>query len=70
MKQTVANEVANFDLLKLMPPGAARGIEAGWGVGALAREYRKTNPGCEYIGIELEADLGADAQQAARDVAA
>jgi 2-polyprenyl-3-methyl-5-hydroxy-6-metoxy-1,4-benzoquinol methylase len=57
VKQTAANEVANFDLLKLMPPNAARVVEAGCGVGALAREYRKANPGCDYIGIELEPEL-------------
>jgi 2-polyprenyl-3-methyl-5-hydroxy-6-metoxy-1,4-benzoquinol methylase len=56
VKQTAANEVANHDLLELMPANAARVVEAGCGVGALAREYRKANPGCEYIGIELEAD--------------
>ena len=57
MKQTAANEVANFDLLRLMPAGATRVIEAGCGVGALAREYRKANPGCEYVGIDLDAEF-------------
>ena len=56
MKQTAANEVANYDLLQLIPANAVRVVEAGCGVGALAREYRKANPGSEYIGIELEAD--------------
>jgi 2-polyprenyl-3-methyl-5-hydroxy-6-metoxy-1,4-benzoquinol methylase len=56
VKQTAANEVANLDLLKLMPANAARVVEAGCGVGALAREYRKANPGCEYIGIDLESE--------------
>ena len=56
MKQTAANEVANLDLLKLIPVQASRVVEAGCGVGALAREYRKANPDCEYIGIDLESD--------------
>jgi 2-polyprenyl-3-methyl-5-hydroxy-6-metoxy-1,4-benzoquinol methylase len=56
VKQTAAHEVANVDLLALMPPQASRVIEAGCSAGALAREYRKSNPDCEYVGIELESE--------------
>ena len=36
-----------------MPKDARRIIEVGCSGGGLAREYRPTNPGCEYIGIEI-----------------
>ncbi len=63
MKQTSAHEVANGDLLPLIPPHASRIVEAGCSAGALAREYRKANPGCEYIGIELDPEYAALARR-------
>ncbi len=50
------------DLLPLIPPTAARVIEVGCSTGALAREYRKRNPECEYVGIELNPESAAMAR--------
>src|SRR6185437_5087674 len=54
MKQTAANTSHNDELLALVPRESRRLIEIGCGGGGLAREYKKTNPACEYIGVELE----------------
>lgn len=54
MKQTSASENHNEELLALVPLESKRIIEVGCGTGALAREYKKRNPTCEYIGLELE----------------
>lgn len=53
MDQTVAHEHHNPDLLLLMPTTARRVVEVGCSSGALAREYKKRNPECHYLGIEL-----------------
>ena len=55
MDQTPAHERHNVDLLRLMPPDARRIVEVGCSSGALAREYKKVNPGCRYLGVEIEA---------------
>jgi trans-aconitate methyltransferase len=60
---TPANDGVNVDLLALIPPHAPRVVEAGCSVGALAREYRAANPGCDYIGIELEPVFAERARQ-------
>jgi len=54
LKQTPAHEVANADLLALIPPAVARVVEPGCSAGALAREYRARYPACDYVGIEVE----------------
>jgi hypothetical protein len=46
--------VANHDVLRLIPAGAARVVEPGCSGGALAREYRRAYPQSEYIGIEAD----------------
>jgi SAM-dependent methyltransferase len=53
MEQTPIHQAHNADLLKFMPTNARRVVEVGCSSGALAREYRKLNPGVHYIGIEL-----------------
>jgi 2-polyprenyl-3-methyl-5-hydroxy-6-metoxy-1,4-benzoquinol methylase len=53
MDQTPAHENHNPDLLLLMPATARRVVEVGCSSGALAREYKRRNPGCHYMGIEL-----------------
>jgi SAM-dependent methyltransferase len=53
MDQTPAHEQHNPDLLQVMPSDAHVVVEVGCSSGALAREYRKVNPTCRYIGIEL-----------------
>jgi 2-polyprenyl-3-methyl-5-hydroxy-6-metoxy-1,4-benzoquinol methylase len=53
MDQTPVHETHNPDLLLLMPTTARRIVEVGCSSGALAREYKKLNPGCHYAGIEI-----------------
>jgi SAM-dependent methyltransferase len=53
VEQTPAHEHHNPELLQLMPERSRRVVEVGCSSGALAREYKKVNPGCHYIGIEV-----------------
>ncbi len=54
MQQTPAHEFHNETLLSLLPTDAKKLIEFGCGSGALAREYKKLNPHCDYLGIEID----------------
>ncbi len=54
MEQTPAHDIANRDLVRMIPANASRVVEVGCSVGALAREYRRSNPGCDYVGIETD----------------
>lgn len=54
IKQTPMHDNFNAELLALLPKQALRVVEVGCSSGAIAREYKKTNPGCEYIGIEID----------------
>lgn len=56
MKQTPAHEQHNPDLLTFIPKDCRKLVEVGCSSGALAREYRKLNPGCCYVGVEIDAD--------------
>jgi tRNA(1-methyladenosine) methyltransferase and related methyltransferases len=56
MKQTPIHDNFNAELLALIPRDALRIIEVGCSSGALARQYRKLNRDCEYIGLEIDAD--------------
>jgi 2-polyprenyl-3-methyl-5-hydroxy-6-metoxy-1,4-benzoquinol methylase len=42
-----------------MPRDCRRIVEVGCSGGGLAREYKKLNSACEYIGIELEPEYAA-----------
>jgi SAM-dependent methyltransferase len=53
MQQTAAHEQHNPDLLRLMPPDARAVVEVGCSSGALAREYKRTNSACRYVGIDV-----------------
>jgi tRNA G46 methylase TrmB len=53
MEQTPLREYYNANVLGLIPKDAARVVEVGCGGGTMAREYRKINPACDYIGIEI-----------------
>ena len=55
MDQTPINLDVNGDLLLLVPDDARKIVEVGCSGGGLAREYRKRNAGCEYIGVEINA---------------
>jgi SAM-dependent methyltransferase len=55
MKQTPVHDQHNPDLLRIMPENLHRVIEFGCSSGALAREYKKTNAGAHYTGVEIDA---------------
>lgn len=56
LKQTPAHEVSNPDLLRIIPTSSKHLIEVGCSSGALARDYKKINPGVHYFGIEIDPD--------------
>lgn len=59
MEQTPVTEIANLDILNLIPNNCKRVVEVGSSSGALAREYKKLNPGCHYTGIEIDPKYAA-----------
>src|SRR5262249_43727464 len=63
MKQTPIHENHNPDLLSFMPNSLNRIIEVGCSSGALAREYKKINAMCQYVGIEIDADYAKSARR-------
>jgi hypothetical protein len=52
MDQTPVHEQHNPALLPLIPGDAKIIVEVGCSSGALAREYKKINSNCQYIGVE------------------
>jgi len=56
MRQTPIHEQHNPDLLKLIPKASMRLIEVGCSSGALAREFKKISPECNWLGIEIDAE--------------
>lgn len=55
MKQTRMHDAFNPEVLAIMPRNASRVIEVGCSSGALAKAYLAQTPGCEYIGIDVDA---------------
>lgn len=55
MQQTPVHQQSNPDLLALMPMDARRVVEVGCSSGALARDYKLHNPGCWYVGCDIDA---------------
>jgi SAM-dependent methyltransferase len=63
MEQTPVHEQHNPDLLKIIPVTAKRLIEVGCSSGALAREFKKISPACDYLGLEIEPAYAALARR-------
>ena len=63
MKQTPIHDNHNPDLLAMIPKSLKRIVEVGCSSGALAREYKKINPGCEYVGVEIDEDYAEAARR-------
>jgi ubiquinone/menaquinone biosynthesis C-methylase UbiE len=63
MEQTPVHEQHNPDLLRLIPSNAQTVVEVGCSSGAMAREYKKINSRCRYIGIEVVPQYAVLAQR-------
>ena len=63
MEQTPVHEQHNPDLLRMIPATAQRVIEVGCSSGALAREFKKISPACDYLGIEIDPAYAALARR-------
>ena len=63
MDQTPSHENHNPDLLQMIPATSMRLIEIGCSSGALAREFKKINPLCDYLGIDIDESYSTQAQR-------
>ncbi|MBY0512035.1 MAG: class I SAM-dependent methyltransferase [Rhodospirillaceae bacterium] len=63
MEQTPAHEHHNPDLLRFIPADARHIIEIGCSSGALAREFKKIAPTCDYLGVDVDPAYAALAQR-------
>ncbi len=63
MEQTPVHEQHNPDLLALIPKNAKTIVEVGCSSGALAREYKKINSNCQYLGVECVAEYAKLAER-------
>lgn len=68
MKQTPINQVVNVDVLNLMQPGYRMVVEVGSSSGVLAKAYRDHNPGCHYVGIEIDPDYAEASREHCSEV--
>jgi SAM-dependent methyltransferase len=59
---------ANPDILAALEPTAKRLCEVGCGTGGLARAYKRLNPACTYVGVELSPVAAARAREVADHV--
>ncbi len=53
----------NNELFNLIPKNASRVIEVGCAYGAMGAKYKKENPFCEYIGIEISEKAAKEAEK-------
>lgn len=62
LKQTPAHDRVNADLLDVVP-SCRRIVEVGCSRGAMALAYREKNPGCHYLGVEIDPDYAKIARE-------
>ncbi len=53
----------NPDLLGVIPPDARTVLEIGCGTGVMARDYRRINPSVRYLGVEMNPEAAAMAEE-------
>jgi len=53
MDQTPIHDIHNKDVLSMLPLTSKKLMEIGCSSGALAREYKKNNKNCHYIGLDI-----------------
>ena len=63
MKQTPAYDVANGDLLSLVPDEARRVVDVGCMLGTMARAIRHRSPHTKVIGIDIDPDYAERAAE-------
>lgn len=63
MQQTPVHDSHNPDLLRLIPKNSMRVIEIGCSSGALAREFKRLNPHCNWLGIDIDMNYAQLAQR-------
>ena len=68
MKNTPMHDNVNHDLLGIVPKGVERVVEVGCSSGAMGAAFLAANPGCEYIGIELEPEYAERARERVSEV--
>ncbi len=68
LKLTPLNDVHNVDVLNFMRGDFSAVVEVGSSSGALARAYRSINPGCTYVGIEIDTDYAEASKQHCTEV--
>lgn len=68
IKQTPINSTHNVDVLNFMRGDFSKVVEVGSSSGALALAYRKINPTCSYIGIEIDASYAEASKQHCTEV--
>ncbi len=63
MKQTPAYDVANTDILSLVPDAARRVVDVGCMLGTLARAIRQRSPQTKVTGIDIDPDYAERAAE-------
>ena len=68
IKQTPIHNIHNPDVLNFMRLDFSKVVEVGSSSGALAKAYRKINPACSYVGVEIDADYAEASKQNCTEV--
>ena len=69
MSQTPTHDHHNAGLLALIPSASRRLVEIGCSTGAMAREWRRLHPDCDWFGVDVDPVRAALARQHCQQVA-